>query len=640
MVYLGGCVCPAFMAVRKNPAAESAMSAGQRAITQPRITRGELPDFCLRGIPGQKRMETKTVDEKDIILFDGSMGTYMSATFGTDPDRCEEQNLTHPQFVEQVHREYIQSGAQAIKTNTFAANTAAMHTDLAHVEEVIDAACRNAREAARGTGVRIFASIGPIAMRFAESEYEAIIDRFLRNGISEFLFETHPDPEIFAHVARYIKTRLPRAFVICEGSVGPDGYSRSGFSAQQFVDTAREVPEIDVIGFNCSCGPADMKRILEDVVFYGRRVSIMPNAGLPDQESGRNVYNTDPEYFAAQIVEIAKLGASYVGGCCGTTPEHIRAARELLSQGVKSRKPLQVVARPSQRGGLDDEEWPVFEAVSGPFVAVELDSPLKANEEYQFYESALNIADAGADLLTIADCPVGRARADSSLLASILKYRYGIETMPHLTCRDRNLNASKALLLGLHMAEVENVLLITGDPLPHGEQEVKSVFNFNSVNYAAYVRSLNETIFEGKPFNITGGLNVNAANFNAELAKAQRKVNAGMRGMLTQPVMSERARENLHQARETLKIPILAGVMPIVSYRNACFVNNELPGIEVPQKLMDKLKDKDREACGEIALEAAVDYADKLKDYADGYYVVTTLRRSDISCEIVKEIKK
>lgn len=591
-------------------------------------------------MPGIERlMETKTADEKDIILFDGSMGTYMSSTFGTDPALCEEQNLTHPWFVEQVHREYIQAGASAIKTNTFAANTAAMHCELDHVEEVIDGACRNAREAAMGTGVRIFASIGPISMQFAETEYEAIIDCFLKNGIHEFLFETFPEPETFGSVARYIKTRLPRAFVICEGSVGADGYSRAGYAAQQFIDLTRGINEIDVIGFNCTCGPADMKRLMEDVVFYGRRVSIMPNAGLPNREVGRNVYKTDPDYFASQLMEIAQLGASYVGGCCGTTPEHIRAARELLNRGLKKKRPLQISAARTRKKAAEPDA-PLFTTSKAPFVAVELDSPLKATDETKFYEDAMEIADAGTDVLTIADCPVGRARADSSLLASILKYRYGIETMPHLTCRDRNLNASKALLLGLHMAEVDRVLLITGDPLPHGEQEVKSVFNFNSVNYAAYVRSLNETVFEERPFRITGGLNVNATNFAAELAKAARKVEAGMRGMLTQPVMSEIAVENLDRARETLKIPILAGIMPIVSYRNACFVNNELPGIEVPAGLMEKLKDKERDECAKIALEAAVEYAEQLRDHADGFYVITTLRRADISCEIVKEIKK
>lgn len=232
------------------------------------------------------------------------------------------------------------------------------------------------------------------------------------------------------------------------------------------------------------------------------------------------------------------------------------------------------------------------------------------------------------DAITIADCPIGRPRADSSLLACKLHRELKVNVLPHLTCRDRNLNATKALLLGLSMEGVDNVLLVTGDPIPGEDRDsVKSVFNFNSRKLAAYVTSLQGTALK-QPMHLFGALNVNAVNFDVQLRLAREKVAAGVEGFLTQPVLSAKAMENLRKAREELQGSfILAGLYPIVSYRNACFLQNEVSGMRIDEDIALRYRDKSREEAEEIALSVTLDLARQAAPYADGFYVTVPFRR-------------
>ncbi|WP_162270168.1 bifunctional homocysteine S-methyltransferase/methylenetetrahydrofolate reductase [Christensenella timonensis] len=572
-----------------------------------------------------------------ILLFDGAMGTYLAAKYEDSVVRCELSNIQYPQRVIKAHREYIEAGAGAIKTNTFAANTFSMGTNLDDVLAVVDAGCKCAQEAAEEDTL-VFASMGPILhddQQKCDEERHALIDRFLRNGVTHFLFETFGEAPALKEAARYVKSVCPDAYVITECSVAPDLYTQSGVSAQSIIDALRDVPEIDAYGFNCTCGPLHMVRVVKSTEFYGKPVCIMPNAGYPTVVGGRTVFKSTPDYFAEQLIKIAQAGVKILGGCCGTTPEHIRAAAQALKAlpalkdtSVKTGSRIRV---PQRDGG---QEWG-----TGKPIAVELDSPLDADGAF-FTEAAQNLARAGADYITIADCPIGRARADSSMLAAMLKTKYGIRALPHLTCRDRNLNASKALLLGLHMQGVRNVLVVTGDPIPNNRRgEIKSVFQFNSVLYAEFIRDLNRTIFAEAPFTVMGALNVNAQNFDAELAKAKRKEEAGMSCFLTQPVYDQRAAGNITRAKRELHAPVWAGVMPVVSYKNACFINNELAGIDIPAEICERFKEADRQQAAKIAVETALDTIELVKDIADGYYIITPLKRADIVREIIKELK-
>lgn len=260
-------------------------------------------------------------------------------------------------------------------------------------------------------------------------------------------------------------------------------------------------------------------------------------------------------------------------------------------------------------------------------IAVELDPPVDAEIE-GFVEGARRLTAAGADAITIADCPIARPRVDSSMLAAKLRRELGIEPIPHMTCRDRNINATRALLLGLSIEQVHNVLVVTGDPVPTAERdEVKGVFSFHSAMLADYIHTLGEngTVV---PFRVFGALNVNAANFDAELRKAVRKCEAGMSGFLTQPVMTERAFENLARAHEALPdAAILGGIIPIVSERNALFMNNEIGGIEVPEEIIRRYHGLDRDAAEELGAALSIGFARRMEPYTAGWYFMTPFQR-------------
>ena len=274
-----------------------------------------------------------------------------------------------------------------------------------------------------------------------------------------------------------------------------------------------------------------------------------------------------------------------------------------------------------------------------PVIAVELDPP--ADDDAAFFMDGVQaIRDAGADLITIADCPVGRPRADSCVLAAIIKRQYGIEALPHMTCRDRNLNAMRAALLALSIEGVHHILLVTGDPIPPEERgNVKPVFQVQSRQLARVVREMNETVFH-TPFRIFGALNVNAREFARELERAREKEDCGVTGFLTQPILSPEALENLKSAREALRGTILGGVFPIVSHRNACFLNEHVTGIRVSPEIIALYEGKDKDEAGRIALELSLRTARDVLACVDGLYLMTPFRRTGLSAEIVRQVRK
>ena len=365
-------------------------------------------------------------------------------------------------------------------------------------------------------------------------------------------------------------------------------------------------------------------------------LSVMPNAGYPTVLGRRTVYHGAPEYFGQKLAQIAQAGASIVGGCCGTTPAHIaQAARVLESAPAQAAPSVTAETRERRTPGANT----LAEKLNSGrrVIAVELDPPVDDNIT-PFLDGVRVLRDAGADAITIADCPIGRPRADSSLLACKIHRELGVEPLPHMTCRDRNLNATKALLLGLSMEGVHNVLLVTGDPIPTEDRdEVKSVFNFNSRKLARYVSGLNEHLTT--PFQIFGALNVNAKNFDMQLKIAREKEENGVAGFLTQPVLSQEALDNLKRARAVLNGKILGGIFPIVSYRNACFLNNEIAGMRVCDEIIQLYKDKDRDEAEALAATISARVAHEIKPYTDGLYLMTPFRRVELIARIIHEIR-
>ena len=576
------------------------------------------------------------------LLFDGAMGTYFASLPGRAGQRCELGSLECPQEVAAVHRAYLEAGCQAVKTNTFTVGTDLARGDGETARRIVEASCRLARECAGPYGAYVFADIGPApespGLSRAEN-YCRQADLFLDQGLRHFLLETLPSDHGLRQLAQHLKSRCPEAYLITSFAVSFDGATREGDFGQTLLRRAAALEEIDAVGFNCVSGPHHLLEYIRGLDSGGATLSVMPNAGYPTVLGRRTVFQGTPDYFGAKIAEIHQAGAAIVGGCCGTTPAHIAEAAKALAAPRRITVPVRAPEAPEPRPAASANT--LAEKLDGGrrVIAVELDPP--ADDDISFFlEGVQRLRDAGADAVTIADCPIGRPRADSSLLACKLKRELGVEPLPHMTCRDRNLNATKALLLGLAIEGVHNVLLVTGDPIPSQDRdEVKSVFNFNSRRLAAYVSGLNETVLR-TPFRIFGALNVNAKNFDHQLNIAREKEAAGVAGFLTQPVLSREALDNLRTARQALRGKILGGIYPVVSYKNACFLNNEIAGMRISEEIAALYEGRSREEAEDVAVAVSVRIAREIAPCTDGLYLMTPFKRVALVERILREIRR
>ena len=577
------------------------------------------------------------------LLFDGGMGTYYKAKPGTE---CEQGNLLDPAGVRKVHREYLEAGAEAIKTNTFGLPrmAAARQPDW---QALARAGWKLAAEAAVETGAAVFADLGPAPDTEAApagSIYTAVARCFVEQGAKNFLFETLSSDAGVLEAVQAVKAQVPDAFVLVSFAVLPDGYTREGMYSKDLVRRMTESGIVDAVGFNCVSAPGAMRTLVQQLGSTALPLSVMPNAGYPVVTRTQVKYQGKPEYFAKELARIAAEGVRILGGCCGTTPAHIAALRAALDSlpAVEKAAPAVQVSTPEAPTVEKDDAFLRKLNAGKKVIAIELDSPKDADLT-NYLAGAKRLQAAGADLLTIADCPIARARMDSSLVACRVHRELGLCTLPHMTCRDRNLNATKALLLGLYAERVREVLAITGDPIPTAERdEVKNVYQFNSRKLAQYIVSL---AGEGRempsPMTVFGALNLNARNFEVELRRAGEKLENGMSGFLTQPVLSEQAVENLRRTRETLgeRAKILAGIMPVVSQRNAIFMENEVNGIHVAEDIMEAFAGLDREQGEALGLEISLKMAREALPYADGFYLMTPFNRVALMERLIARLK-
>ena len=576
-------------------------------------------------------MDVREILARRPLLFDGGMGTYYKTAPGQE---CEQANLLDPAGVQAVHRAYLNAGADAIKTNTFGLPRMAAAQNPVW-EALADEGWRLAAEAAAETGAAVFADLGPApdteAVPAAQL-YTAAAKRFAALGAKNYLFETLSTDAGIVEAVRALKAKVPDAFVLVSFAVLPDGYTREGQHCSALVRRMTESGVVDAVGLNCVSAPGAMRALVQRLGRTDLPLSVMPNAGYPVVTRTKVQYQGKPEYFARELVRIAADGVRILGGCCGTTPDHIaalRAALDALPAGQSAAPAAAVFTAARPEVEKDDAFLRKLNA-GQKVIAVELDSPKDADLT-GYLEGARRLQAAGADLMTIADCPIARARMDSSLVACRVHRELGLNVLPHMTCRDRNLNATKALLLGLYAEGVREVLAITGDPIPTAERdEVKNVYQFNSRKLAQYIVSL---AGEGRempsPMTVFGALNLNARNFDVELRRAREKLDNGMSGFLTQPVLSAQAVENLKKTRETLggDAKILAGILPVVSQRNAIFMENEVNGIHVDAAIIEKFAGLDRAAGEELGLEISVQAAKAALPYADGFYLMTPFNR-------------
>lgn len=578
------------------------------------------------------------------LLFDGAMGTYYKAAPGVE---CEQANLTDPAGVLAVHREYLAAGADAVKTNTFSLpRLAAAHTP--GWEQLAQAGWQLAVQAAGETGAAVFADLGPAPDTEAVPAgqvYTAVAKQFMALGARNFLFETLSSDAGLLDAVGAIKAEVPDAFVLVSFAVLPDGYTREGMYCKDLARRMQESGIVDAVGLNCVSAPGAM-RTLAKQLGGTLPLSVMPNAGYPVVTRTQVKYQGRPEYFAGELGRLAAEGTVQIlGGCCGTTPAHIAALQAELDSlpVVEKTAPAEEFSTVKEQTVENEDAFLRKLNAGEKVIAIELDSPRNADLT-GYLEGAKKLQAAGADLLTIADCPIAQARMDSSLVACRVHRELGLCTLPHMTCRDRNLNATKALLLGLYAEGVREVLAITGDPIPTAERdEVKNVYQFNSRKLAQYIVSL---AGEGRempgPMTVFGALNLNARNFDVELRRAKEKLENGMSGFLTQPVLSAQAVENLKKSRETLGAgaKILAGIMPVVSQRNAIFMENEINGIHVEDWIIEKFAGLDRAQGEELGLAISLEMAKAALPYADGLYLMTPFNRVALMERLIGRLKQ
>jgi len=583
--------------------------------------------------------------KKDFLFFDGAFGTYFRK-LSDSTESCELANVTSPDIVKRIHLEYINAGANAITTNTFCANST-VFPNKSELAEVIRRGFEIAEDAASESGAAVFADIGGISSIENSADITAAyiesVSHFIAAGADKFIFETLDEFEPLFPVIEFIRERVPNAVIAVSFAVSQDGYTQTGKYYKHLISAA-SASGADIVGLNCICGPSNLYKLIHELDTSGKKIIAMPNSSYPIKVNNRFEYCDNPEYFADRLADIASAGAYALGGCCGTTPEHIRLAVKKISALPELTSENQEI----NSSELPRSEPSHFESSleAGKFViAVELDSPADTDSSY-IIDASSALHAAGADAITIADSPLARAKADSIMIAAKVKRDIGIDTIPHIACRGRSRITIKSSLLAANIENVKNILIVTGDPAEHttptggNSKAEKILFSLNSFNAISYIDSMNSEVFAKSPFYICGALNLNAANFGFELERAKKKISSGARCFLTQALFTEKSIENLKLAKASLDAKILAGIMPVASYKNALFLNNEVPGITIPKDLIASLEGKTPEETAEISYSFCKNIIDRIDGFCDGIYFNTPLKKTKTVLKLIKYIKE
>jgi len=584
-----------------------------------------------------------------VLISDGAMGTYYSELTGNDVSYCEFANLNDKETIRKIHSEYIEAGAKLIRTNTFSANIYDLGVSKEILKDIIKSGINIAKEAAEDKSVFIGGSIGPIKEDNLDdsynnilNEYKYIVDCFLEENIDIFIFETFSNYNYLKEISEYIKEKNKKSFILTQFAVKPDGFTRDGLSVTKLVNSVKDINEIDSYGFNCGSGPMHISEIINSLNIGNDIVSALPNAGYPEIVHERTVYPNNPVYFAKKISDIKLMGASIIGGCCGTNPKYIKQIASLIHENSKV---VNTTIRKEEK--VKDNERKVENTFKNKLdnnkfvIAIELSAPINADIS-KIIAGAKICKENNIDLVTVPDSPMSKVRADSTIISAKIKREIGIEAMPHICCRDKNTNAIRSTLIGSHIEDIRNVLAITGDPISDASKvETKSVFNLNSFRLMELIKDMNSELFTDDNILIGGALNLNVVNKDVEFNRMLKKIDKGAKFFLTQPVYDDKAIEFLKTIKEKTNVKILAGLLPVVNYKNAIFLNNELPGVTIPDKYVKMfLEDMSKEEAQEVGVKITVEIGKKLKDICDGLYFITPFNRVEMLMEIIKRIKE
>ena len=607
--------------------------------------------------------------DEGVVLADGATGTALRALGWRG--RNDTVVLERPELPRALHESYIAAGARLILTNTFAASRSQLEFDGLGglVRDANVAAARIARDAREIAGADVFVggSVGPIGLDLlvgawtledAERAFEEQVSALVEGGVDVLVLESMPnlrEAEAALRAARRVTADHP-AIVTLDFNV--DAFSPAGEGASE-IARRLDAAGSDVIGVNCGVGPQAALDMLQAMAGTQprARLAVKPNAGLPRVAGGRAIYPARPEYFADFALRARDLGAAVVGGCCGTTEEHVRAMREALDAavgGLDRRARARFAGTPQLDPPALDEPHPEPGSVGRDslrdalarrrfVVAVEIDPPRGINPR-KAIEGAATLAAAGADAINIGDSPMARVRMSALSLAVQIEREVGIETIVHQTTRDRNLMALQSDMLGAHALGIRTVLALTGDPPPEASRSSR-VWDVDSVEFIRVLRRLNEGIdfvgnSIGRPtdFLVAGAANPTAEDIDRELSRVRAKVEAGAHMLMTQPVYEIDTLLRFFERLQIDEVPVLAGVLPLMSSRHAEFIHNELAGVDVPAAVLRRMRDAG-EAGADAGLAVAREHIQELRSvpWLSGIYVMPSFGRYEIAAELVRE---
>lgn len=579
------------------------------------------------------------------LLMDGAMGTYYSKSENKRNEISEFANLTAPEKIKQIHLKYIKAGAKLIRTNSFAASQQVLNISRADQASIIHASYEIARQAVEESGKEVYIAcdIGPIPEQGGRSEEEILeeyryqCDLFLSHKPEIILFETFSDMTYIRELVTYIKAVAPQVFIITNFCLNKNGYTTKGISARALLEEIARTKEIDAGGFNCGVGSSHMYHILKKLNFpVDKFIVAAPNAGYPEQFQNRMIFMDNEVYFADNMQRIVELGVDIIGGCCGTTPGYIQKIMDKVHfmDEVRGIRMTPSVSE-NQKEELRPNEFYQLFSSGRKVVAVELDPPYDAKDD-NILTCGHKLKEAGVDIITIADSPMGRSRIDSILMSVKLMRECGVAVMPHVCCRDRNMIAMRSSLLGAYANGIRNILIVTGDPIPvESRQSVTGVFDYNSIQLMHYVKEMNREHFSEEPIYYGGALNYGRGRIEKVIERMEKKIEAGAKYFLTQPVFSDEDIERIKYIKSRVNTKILCGIMPLVSYRNASFIKNEISGIHVPDWVVERYtSDMTKEEAEWVGAEIANEIIAKVKDFADGYYFMLPFNRVSLMDKI------
>ena len=595
--------------------------------------------------------------KNNILVADGAIGTILySEGLNTCP---EAYNLTHPDKVQRIHQSYIEAGADIIQTNTYGANFEKLKVfGLEHkVKDIHQAAVQIAKQAANNDTF-ILGTVGgfrgikqeDLGLSAIQYHTEIQVDTLVEAGVDGLLFETYYDLEELTNIIKATRRKYDIP-IIAQLTALNTNYLRDGSE----INTALKqvaASGADIIGLNCHHGPHHMQQSFSHIELpEGAYLSCYPNASLLDIENSEFRYSDNAAYFGKVTQQLINEGVRLIGGCCGTTPEHIQFIKSSIKdlKPVSNKKVIPITKQSSRSNTTSQQQTLTSKVKQHPTIIVELDTPKHLDTD-KFFRNIKKLDDANIDAVTLADNSLATVRISNIAAASIIKQQYAIEPLVHITCRDRNLIGLQSHLLGLSLLGVNEILTITGDPSKIGHLPgASNVYDVNSKGLTEIALRFNKGInTDGDAlktktnFNIAGAFDPNVKKLDGAVRRLEKKLESGMNYFITQPVYSAEKIKEVYEATKHLDAPFFIGIMPVTSYKNALFLHNEVPGIKLSDEILEQFEavKNDKAKTKALSLELSKDLIDTVHEYFNGLYLITPFQSVEYTLELASYSKQ